>query len=139
MHINCHVPREQKRHKSAGAGGAQGVVGYVAMWQRGVDKGGVLRGSWIHGHVPSIFILIFAPGIGILGAMACVGRQLVVMYFGFSISARFPHFHVFFWFFLPFYCVLWVHNKLSRNCISEINSFMYVNRLLQRRSSVPIQ
>lgn len=29
------------------------------------------------------------------------------------------------------YCVLWVHNKLSRNCISEINSFMYVNRLLQ--------
>lgn len=59
----------------------------VRGWGLGCrDKEGLL--GTIRGHVPSIFILIFAPGIGIWGL--CVGRQLVVMYFAFSISARFP-------------------------------------------------
>lgn len=65
------------------------------------------------------------------------------MYFGFSISVR-PR--LVFSYYCRFYYVvvvviaaavvvvvvqcLWVHNKLSRNCISKINSFACVNRLL---------
>lgn len=55
---------------------------------------------------------------------ACCYVLCLFNFGSFSSFARPIHF-----FFL--YCVLWVHNKLSRNCISEINSFMYVNRLLQ--------
>lgn len=67
-------------------------------------------------------------------------RQFVVMYFGFSILVR-PRLISSYYFSLVIVVVVaafavavaqcwWVHNKLSRNCISEINSFACVNRLL---------
>lgn len=70
MHINCPVPR-QGRGKQGRVRGVQG--GWVAPWP----------------CAEHIYI-DFRAWDWHLGARACVGRQLVVMDFGFSISARFP-------------------------------------------------